>query len=86
MQEKTDKLLLKMEPNVLYQPTGKNFPVADMFWIVEESVESGRRRVFCIQLTLADIHPKPLSAYMSFFERLQLDREKDEVVIYFVSY
>jgi hypothetical protein len=87
LQEKTDKLLLKMEPNVLYQPTDEIFPVADMFWIEEERVENGRRRVYCIQVTLADkdTHQKPLSAYESFFERLQLDREKDEVVIYFVT-
>ena len=75
-----------MEPNVLYQPADKNFPVADMFWIEEEPVGSGRHRVFGIQLTLADKCPKPLSAYKSLFERLRLDRGKDEVVIYFVSY
>ena len=87
LQEKTDKLLLKMEPNVLYQPADKSFPVADMFWIEEEPVENGRRRVFCIQVTLAasEKHHKPLSAYERFFERLQLDREKDEVVFYIVT-
>ena len=85
LKEKTDQLLLKMEPNVLYQPADKAFPVADMFWIEEEPVENGRRRVFCIQVTLAEKHQKPLSAYERFFERLQLDREKDEVVFYIIT-
>ena len=73
LQEKTDKLLLKMEPNVLYQPAKLNFPAADMFWIEEEPVGNGRHWVFCIQLILADKRPKPLSTYKSLFEHLRLD-------------
>ena len=70
LQEKTDKLLLKMEPNVLYQPANKNFPAADMFWIEEEPVGEWETLGVCIQLILADKRPKPLSTYKSLFEHL----------------
>ena len=72
-------------PSILYHAADKNFPAADMFWTEEEPVGNGRHWVFCIQFILADKRPKPLSTYTSFFEHLRLDREKDEVVIYFVT-
>ena len=81
--EEEEQLLMNMKPNVLYVPSDSKFPIADMFW--EEQVENGRRKVCGIQVTFASTRSKPLSSYQEFVDRLGLDMEKDELVLYFVT-
>jgi hypothetical protein len=53
-----------MEPDVLYYPCDKSFPLVDMYF------KDAQGNIFCIQATMAKQHSKHISVYESFFLQL----------------
>ena len=77
-----EDVLKDMQPGILYRPCASTFPAVDMLWVEEN--EPGKRVYYAIQVTFAESHAKPTSAYVKLGRHLGLEK-KDELIVYFIT-
>jgi hypothetical protein len=67
-----------MKHDVLYYPTDKSFPLVDMYYLDVE------RNLVGIQATVGEKHPKSVTTYEKFYEKLKTSPECTKLHLYYL--
>jgi Retrotransposon hot spot protein. len=67
-----------MKHDVLYYPTDKSFPLVDMYYLDVE------QNLIGIQATMDEKHPKSVTTYEKFYEKLKTSPECTKLHLYYL--